>query len=153
MTDDIPDPRFDGSRLILETANRRETYDARFLVAALLVYVAKGDGTITADETGRMLALVGEHFHMRSAESLELLTRAMTSIAEDPGLSSVLGELGEGLDDVAKADVAAMMIKVVAADGKVTADEMEVMRKAGEMIGISARNMHDAYDRFFDGLP
>lgn len=152
MSEELLEPRFDGNKLILETASRRETYDARFLVATLLVYVAKGDGTITDDETQSMLRLIEHHFNMRSAESLELLTRAMTSIAEDPGLGSVLRELGDVMSDQEKEDTALMMVKVIAADGKATADEMEAMRTAGEIVGISAKTLQNAYDRYFAEL-
>ena len=153
MTDDLIDepidPRFEGNQLIIETSSDTEIYDAQFLVAALLVYVAKGDGTISPEETGRMLQLIGDHFHLRSAQSLEVLHRAMTSIAENPDLDSLLAQLGGMLSPQDKEDVAVMMMKVIAADGRTDADEMEKMRKAGEIVGISARIMHRAYDRYF----
>ncbi len=149
MVNEPIDPRFEGNQLIIETSSETEVYDAQFLVAALLVYVAKGDGVITPQESDRMLELIGEHFHLRSAESLELLTRAMTSIAENPDLDSLLRELSQVLSDIDKEDVAVMMMKVIAADGRTDADEMEKMRAAGELVGISARIMHSAYDRYF----
>ena len=149
MVEEPIDPRFEGNQLIIETSNETEVYDAQFLVAALLVYVAKGDGTISPQESGRMLELIGEHFHLKNAQSLELLHRAMTSIAENPDLENLLKELSTMLSEHDKEDVAVMMMKVVAADGRRDADEMEKMRKAGEMVGISARIMHNAYDRYF----
>ena len=115
----------------------------------MLVYVAKGDGVISADETASMLQLVGDHFHLRSSESLEVLNRAMTSIAENPDLDSLLRQLSTILSDADKEDVAVMMLKVIASDGKRDAREMETMRSAGEIVGISASTMHKAYDRFF----
>jgi len=96
-----------------------------------------------------MLELIGEHFHLKSAQSLELLHRAMTSIAENPDLENLLNQLSTILSEHDKEDVAVMMMKVVAADGRRDADEMEKMRKAGEIVGISARTMHSAYDRYF----
>jgi len=73
---DPVEPRFEGSTLVIETSSGPETYDSQFLVAALLVFVAKGDGDISEKETERMLQLVEEHFHLQSSESLALLTRA-----------------------------------------------------------------------------
>ena len=149
MIEEPIDPRFEGNQLIIETSNETEVYDSQFLVAALLVYVAKGDGSITPQESDRMLQLIGDHFHLRSAESLELLTRAMASIADNPDLDSLLRELSAVLSEADKEDVAVMMMKVLAADGETDADEMEKMRAAGEIVGISARIMHKAYDRYF----
>lgn len=149
MIEEPIDPRFEGNLLIIETSSETEVYDAQFLVAALLVYVAKGDGVITPQESERMLQLISDQFHLRSAESLELLTRAMASIAENPDLDSLLRQLSTILSDADKEDVAVMMMKVLAADGRTDADEMEKMRAAGEIVGISARIMHSAYDRYF----
>lgn len=148
MTDDTLEQRFEGQKLILETASRSETFDSKFLVAVLLVYIAKGDGTIAAEETAEMLSLIGEHFHMRSSESLELLTRAIASIADDPGLGSVLRASSAGMDDTEKRELAAMMLRVIGADGTATVDEMEALKTAGEIVGISARVMHEAYDAY-----
>ena len=150
MIDEPIDPRFEGNQLIIETSNETEVYDSQFLVAALLVYVAKGDGTISPQESEQMLTLIGNQFSLRSAESLELLTRAMANMAENPDLDSLLGELGKMLSDDDKEDVAVMMMKVLAADGKTDADEMDKMRKAGEIVGISAAIMHSAYNRYFE---
>ena len=147
--DELLEPRFEGNQLIIETSNEIETYDSRFLVAALLVYVAKADGEITQVETDRMLQLIGDHFSLRSAESLDLLHRAMTDIASNPDLDSLLRQLGTMLSEQDREDVALLMVKVLAADGKADADEMERMRDTGALVGISARAMHRAYDRYF----
>ena len=97
-----------------------------------------------------MLELISEHFSLRSAESLELLRRAMTDIAENPDLDGLLGQLGASLDDADREDIALMMVKVLAADGKATAEDMERMRSTGEIVGISGEIMHRAYDRYFE---
>jgi uncharacterized tellurite resistance protein B-like protein len=150
MIKKLLEPRFEGAQLIIETSNETEVYDSQFLVAALLVSVAKGDGHISEMETDKMLQLVGEHFHLRSSESLELLTRAMSNLAENPDLTSLLVELSTVLTSADKEDVAVMLLKVVAADGRQDAEEMEMLSKAAEIIEISPESMHDAFDRYFD---
>ena len=150
MIKDLLEPRFEGAQLIIETSNETEVYDSKFLVAALLVSVAKGDGNISEMETDKMLQLVGEHFHLRSSESLELLTRAMSNLAENPDLTSLLVELSTVLTSADKEDVAVMLLKVVAADGRKDAEEMEMLSKAAEIIAISPESMHNAFDRYFD---
>lgn len=150
MNKKLLEPRFEGAQLIIETSNETEVYDSQFLVAALLVSVAKGDGNISEMETDKMLQLVGEHFHLRSSESLELLTRAMSNLAENPDLTSLLVELSTVLTSADKEDVAVMLLKVVAADGRQDAEEMEMLSKAAEIIEISPESMHNAFDRYFD---
>ena len=63
-------------------------------MSALLVFVAKGDGEITSEETAEMLRLVSDHFDLQSSQSLELLTQAMTDIAENPDFENLLRESG-----------------------------------------------------------
>ncbi len=150
MTEDLIEPRFEGAQLIIETSNETEVYDSQFLVAALLVTVAKGDGNISESETDKMLQLVGGHFQLKSSESLELLTRAMTNLAENPDLTSLLKELSAVLTSADKEDVAVMLLKVVAADGRQHAEEMDTLSQAAEIIDISADSMHRAFDRYFD---
>jgi uncharacterized tellurite resistance protein B-like protein len=150
MIKDLLEPRFEGAQLIIETSNETEVYDSQFLVAALLVSVAKGDGHISEPETDKMLQLVGEHFHLKSSESLELLTRAMSNLAENPDLTSLLVELSTVLTSADKEDVAVMLLKVVAADGRQDAEEMEMLSKAAEIIEISPESMHNAFDRYFN---
>lgn len=148
--EDLFEPRFEGAQLIIETSSETEVYDSQFLVAALLVSIAKSDGHISEFETERMLQLVGDHFQLRSSESLELLTRAMTQLAENPDLNSILKDLGSILTPGDKEDVAVMMLKVVAADGRQNAEEMAMLNTAAEMIEISPESMHRAFDRYFE---
>ncbi len=149
MTEDRTITRFEGTQLIVETGSDREVYDAQFLVAALLVSIANSDGEISAIETEKMLQLVGEHFELRSSESLELLTGAMEKLAENPDLTNILRELASVLTSVDKEDVALMMYKVVAADGREGAEEMESLAAAAELIGIPPGSLQTARARFF----
>jgi uncharacterized tellurite resistance protein B-like protein len=149
MTEDRTVTRFEGTQLIVETGNDREVYDAQFLVAALLVSIANSDGEISAIETGKMLQLVSEHFELRSSESLELLTGAMEKLAENPDLTGILQELASVLTSVDKEDVALMMYKVVAADGREGVEEMDTLAAAAELIGIPPESLQAARARFF----
>lgn len=149
MTDQPIKPRFEGTSLVIETAGETEVYDAQFLVAALLVYVAKGDGTISERETEKMLELISQHFHLRSGDSLALLTRAIGGLADHPELESMLRQMGATLNEETKEEIALMMMKVAAADGKKDADEMEMMNRASEIIGIGPDLMHRAFERYF----
>ena len=149
MIEDPVEPRFEGSTLVIETTSGPETYDSQFLVAALLVFVAKGNGNISEDEVKKMLQLVSEHFHLESGESLALLNRAMGDLADNPDLVGLLKELSKVLSPTEKEDIAVMLLKVIAADGIRDVDEMEMMNVAAEIIDISAETRHSAFDRYF----
>lgn len=149
MIDDPINPRFDGTTLIIETSGETEYYDSQFLVAALLVYVAKGDGAISPSETEEMLKEVGRHFHLESSQSLELLNRAIADLADNPDLESLLRQLSSVLTRDDKREIALMMLKVAAADGRKDAEEMEKLHIAAEIIDIPPDVMHQAFDDYF----
>lgn len=150
MIEESKPPRIEDDEMIIETQNATEVYDAKYLVAVLLVFVAKGDGNISESETEQMLVLLGDHFDLPSARTLELLTRAMTDIAENPDLENLLKDLSVILSLVEKEDIALMMLKVVAADGRKDAEEMEKLSIATQIIDIPDDVMHCAYDRYFE---
>ena len=149
MSDTIITSRLVGTTLVVETSDVSETYDSQFLVAALLIFVARGSGTIEPEETAKMLDLIQSHFQLQGAESLELLTRAMSELAERPELGQLLAELGRSLSDSEKEDIAVMALKVIAADGRREVAEMEKFNQAVEAVGVSPEIVHRAFDRYF----
>ncbi len=88
MSDTIITSTLDGNVLVIETSDGTKTYDSRFLVAALLIFIARGSGQIEPEETAKMLELIEIHFKLQGAESLELLTRAMSEMAESARVCS-----------------------------------------------------------------
>lgn len=149
MNNEILNSRLEGTKLIIETTDGTQSYDSQFLVAALLVFVAKGSGEIEPEESAKMIELIEDHFHLQGAESLELITTAMTEMADKPTLAALLTDLGPTLSDGDKEDIALMGLKVVAADGTRQFDEMEQFNKAMEAIGIAPDIVHRAFDRYF----
>ncbi len=149
MSEVIKSSRLEGTSLVIETDSGTETYDSQFLVAALLVFIARGSGSIEPEETAKMLELIQSHFQLRGAESLELLTRAMSELAEKPELGNLLTELGQTLADTDKEDIAVMALKVIAADGRRQVAEMEKFNLVVEAVGMPADVVHRAFDRYF----
>ena len=150
MIEELKPPRIDGDELIIETQSRTEVYDSKYLLAALFVYVAKSDRTISVDETEQMLALIQQHFKMPTAESMELLRRVIDDIADNPDMNSLLRDLSQLLSDEEKEDIAVMLLKVAAVDGRRDAEAMEELNFATDLISIPPKIMHDAYDRYFE---
>ena len=124
--------------------------ETRKLAAALLVYVAKGDGSIADEESAAMMQLLSDYFAMSSAESLSVLRDAMGELAASDDAASVLNKLSEGVSTQEKEEIALMMLKTVAADGRRDPGEMEKIRQAAEIIEIPPDSLHRAYDRYFE---
>lgn len=149
MSDDIIVSRLEGTKLIIETADGVEEYDSQFLVAALLIYIARGSGQIEPEESAQIIELIEEHFKLQGSESLELITRAMTEMIDKPELAELITGLAPTLTDSDKEDIALMALKVIAADGHRDFAEMEQFNRAMEAIDISPEIVHKAFDRYF----
>ncbi len=149
MGTEILGSRLEGSTLVVETEEGVETYDSRFLVASLLIYVARGSGQIEPEESSLIIDLIEAKFGLEAAESLELITRALSELADKPALGDKLLELAPTLSDHDKEDVALMGLKVVAADGQRQFSEMEQFKRAMTAMGISPEIVHQAFDRYF----
>ncbi len=150
MIEEPKPPRIEGDELIIETQSRIEVYDSKYLLAGLLVFVARGDKTITANETQQMLSLIESEFQIPGAESLALLQRAIDDLAENTDMNNLLSELSAVLSPDEKEDIAVMLLKVAAADGRKDAEEMEKLQIAAEIMSIPPEVMHNAYDRYFE---
>ncbi len=149
MSDTIITSTLDGNVLVIETSDGPLTYDSKFLVAALLIFIARGSGQIEPEEVSKMLDLIQDHFKLAGAESLELLTRAISEMAERPDLAASLVELGRTLTDQEKENIALMALKVIAADGRREVSEMEQFNAAVEAMELSPEIVHRAFDRYF----
>ena len=149
MSDTIRTSRLEGSKLVVDTKFGSKAYDSKFLVAALLIYIARGNGGIGPEESAKMIELIEHYFHLQPAESLELLTRAMSDLADDPELGEELTKLAPTLSDEDRENIALMALKVIAADGRRDVDEMERFNQAVNRMGISPDIVHRAFDRYF----
>jgi len=149
MSSEILDSTLKGAKLIVKTSEGTEIYDSQFLVAALLIHVARGSGKIEPEESSQIIDLIEEHFKLEGAESLELITRALSEMADKPTLIDLLTGLAPTISDREKEDIAFMALKVVAADGRRNISEMEQFNKTVEAMGIAPEIVHRAFDRYF----
>ncbi len=150
MIEEPKPPRIEGDELIIDTQSGTEVYDSKYLLAGLLIFVARGDKTISINETQQMMALIEEQYGIPGAESLALLQRAIEDISENPDMNNLLSELSSVLSLDEKEDIAVMLLKVAAADGRKDAEEMEKLQVAAEIMSIPPELMHNAYDRYFE---
>ena len=150
MSSEILSSRLVGTKLLIETPEGTETYDSQFLVAAFLIYIARGNGKIEPEESAEIIDLIEKHFHLEGAESLELITRAMSEMIEKPTLVMLLKDLVPTLSDREKEDIALMGLKVIASDGERDVTEMEQFSNAMQAMEIEPEIVHRAFDRYFD---
>ena len=125
MSMEILDSKIVGSTLVVETESSPESYDTKFLVAAILIEVARSGGRIEPEESALIIDLIEQHFRLEGAESLAIISRALEETADKPTLGSLLVGLAPTLSDREKEEIALMGLQVVAADGKRKVSEME----------------------------
>lgn len=150
MSTEILGSRVVDSRLIVETAGGEETYDSQFLVAALLIHVARGSGQIEPEESSLIIDLIEAKYSLAGAAAFDLITRALSELADKPALGTLLLELAPALSLEDKEDIALMGLQVVAADGQRSFSEMEQFSKTMAAMGISPEIVHRAFDRYFE---
>ena len=140
----------EGDTLTVTGGESVGRYSARELIAALLIYVARGDGQITAAESGKMLDLVGEHFALSSPSALQLLNAATENLVDRPDLMNLLGILGRYLSDDQKEGIALALLRIIASDGRKDAEEIDALSVVADAMSIKPESMHSAFDRYFD---
>lgn len=150
MSTEILSSRLEGTKLVIETPEGIETYDSQFLVAAFLIYIARGNGKIEPEESAEIIDLIESHFHLEGPESLELITRAMSEMIEKPTLVMLLKDLVPTLSDKDKEDIALMGLKVIASDGERDVVELEKFSNAMQAMEIEPEIVHRAFDRYFE---
>ncbi len=124
---------------------RPGAYDERDLLATLLVFVAKGDGTIAREETDAMIALLSRQFDIRGAEAMERLTAAVMALADDPDIARTLRSLSRFLDPAQKREMIRKMIVVADADGVQDAKELEVIHLAARILNMPESDVAMAF--------
>ena len=147
--EDVFISRIEGAKLFVDTADGVEEYDAKFLVAALLVYIGRSSGNIDTEESDKMIELIGDHFRIPGAEALEVITHAMHEMDDKPQLIEAVLELESTFSDPEKEAMAIMSLKVIAADGRREFAEMEQFKQAMEALQISPEIVTRAFNQFF----
>ncbi|MEM9256888.1 MAG: TerB family tellurite resistance protein [Pseudomonadota bacterium] len=127
-----------------------DEFSATELLAALLLYVAKGDGSISAIESDKMIDLLSSHLGLRSAQALETLSKMVIALQEDPDIARTLRQVGEQLEPAEKRQVITMMLEVAAADHVQDPGELEAINMAARILNMSKAAVHDAYQLYFN---
>lgn len=142
MEDNNNGPRFEGSDLVVGSDQDTKTYDAKFLISVLLVYVAKGDGEIAGSETDRMIDIISKRFDASGAEAMGLLTDAVRTFTDGGDLVDKLRGISKELSEAECKDIFGMLLEVIMADGALADGEVRTVEFAGKILGLSQDAIH-----------
>ena len=154
MTDARMFPPFglviEGNGVAISRPRRPGFFDPRFLVAALLDHVARGDGQICDAEAVAMVELIAAHFGLDRQQAEARLGHALNLYSQSMDLTTVGELLGEVLRGDERIDVMWMLLQVAAADGRRRSDELAAVDRAAQALNLSDEERHAGFQRYFD---
>lgn len=113
--------------------------DYRLAAAALLVHAAAIDGEISPSEREKLHAVVKQRFALDDATADELIDQATQAEHEAVDLYHFTSLLNRTLDEEGRAKVIEMMWQIVFADGRRDELEDNLLWRAADLLGVSAR--------------
>ncbi len=116
----------------------------RLAVAALLVHVARIDGTVSAAERERLVRLVGERFGQATGDASDLVEAAGELDYRSGGLDGLVDLLGHDADRDERVRLLALACEVAGSDGAVHEFEDGVLWRLGRALGLDARALDEA---------
>ena len=116
-----------------------EHNDYRLAAAALLVHTAEIDGNMSDLERDQVHAVVKRQFGLDEATTDELVAEATEAEHDAIDLYHFTSLINRSLDEVGRRRVVEMMWEIIYADGRVTEFESNLMWRAADLLGISAR--------------
>jgi uncharacterized tellurite resistance protein B-like protein len=121
-------------------ANRFDDSDYRLAAAALLIHVSMIDGEISPRERERLQAVLQREFNLDDDATAELIEAAAAADREAVDLYSFTSLLNRSLDEDGRRRMVEMMWQIVFADGRMNEFEDNIVWRASDLLGISARD-------------
>jgi uncharacterized tellurite resistance protein B-like protein len=113
--------------------------DYRLAAAALLVHAAAIDGEMSQSERDELHSVIKQRFALDDAATDELIEKATAAEHEAVDLYHFTHLLNRALDEEGRAKVVEMMWQIVYADGQRDELEDNLVWRAADLLGISAR--------------
>jgi len=113
--------------------------DYRLAAAALLVHAAAIDGDISQSERDQLHAVIKRRFSLDDATTEALIDQATAAEHEAVDLYHFTSLLNRTLDEEGRAKVIEMMWQIVFADGRRDELEDNLLWRAADLLGVSAR--------------
>jgi uncharacterized tellurite resistance protein B-like protein len=113
--------------------------DYRLAAAALLVHAAAIDGEMSRSERDALHAIIKKRFNLDDAATNELIDKATAAEQESVDLYHFTHLLNRALDEDGRAKIVEMMWEIVYADGQRDELEDNLLWRAADLLGVSAR--------------
>jgi len=113
--------------------------DYRLAAAAMLVHAAAIDGEMSQSERDKLHAVIKQRFALDDATTDELITKATAAEHEAVDLYHFTHLLNRALDEDGRAKIVEMMWEIVYADGQRDELEDNLIWRAADLLGVSAR--------------
>lgn len=121
--------------------------EAHLAATALLVHIARADGTLGEAETERLVRLVRGRYAETDAEARGLIERAAAFDAQTRDLSGLVEWIGEDGAPEPRARLLAMAWAVAGADGAVHEFEEALVWRLGGLLGFDEAGIEAARTR------
>ncbi len=116
-----------------------EDNDYRLAAAALLIHAAAIDGDIGPAEQEKLHALIKQRFQLDDTATAELLGEATEAEHDAVDLYHFTSLLNRSMDAAGRRRVVEMMWEIVYVDGRVSEFEDNLLWRAADLLGVSAR--------------
>jgi len=113
--------------------------DYRLAAAALLVHVCTVDGDISPAERARLHDVLKSRFDLDEAGTARLIDAAIAADNEAVDLYHFTHLINRALDEEGRRRMVEMMWEMVFADGQVDEFEDNIVWRAADLLGVSAR--------------
>jgi uncharacterized tellurite resistance protein B-like protein len=123
----------------VKPASRFEDSDYRLAAAAILIHIMSVDGGVSAAERSTLRAVLKSRFDLDDSALNELIDAATEADREAIDLYQFTRLLNRALDEEGRLRIIEMMWQLVYADGRVNEFEDNVVWRAADLLGISAR--------------
>jgi uncharacterized tellurite resistance protein B-like protein len=120
-------------------ASRFDENDYRLAAAALLIHVSMIDGMISPGERDALHAVLKREFTLDDTATDELIEAAAQADREAVDLYSFTSLLNRSLDEDGRRRMVEMMWQIVFSDGRMNEFEDNIVWRASDLLGISAR--------------
>lgn len=127
--------------------------DEHLAAAALLVHVARVDGTLAPVERERLARLLVGRFARTEAEAEALIARAIDIDDETRDVADLVAMIGRDASETERRSLLGMAWAVAAADGRVHEFEDDLVWRLGQLLGFEEAQITTARAVALAALP
>lgn len=121
--------------------------DARIALGALLVRIARADGSYDTDEIAQINAVLMQRYGLAQAQAADLRVQCEAAEAEAPDTVRFTKAIKDAVDYEDRLGVIEALWSVVMADGVRDRHEDALLRMIAPLLGVSDQDSHKARKR------